>query len=109
MMRPNARYHGRPTDVYALGACMYTLLFGRIPFSAPSLPKLFQVGDSLIPDSRICFISCFPPSLVPCWGCCFTWSELRRRRLEKGGKEGRSLPVQRDDAPLVDLGGGGNT
>ncbi len=29
--------------MYALGACLYTLLFGRIPFSAPNLYKLFQV------------------------------------------------------------------
>ena len=43
MMKPNTRYRGRPTDVYALGACLYTLLFGRIPFSAANLYKLFQV------------------------------------------------------------------
>lgn len=42
MMKPNTRYRGRPTDVYALGACLFTLLFGRIPFSAPNLYKLFQ-------------------------------------------------------------------
>jgi serine/threonine protein kinase len=35
---------GRPTDVYALGACLYTLVFGRIPFSAPNLYKLFAVS-----------------------------------------------------------------
>lgn len=43
MMKPNTKYRGRPTDIYALGACLYTLLFGRIPFSAPSLYKLFEV------------------------------------------------------------------
>lgn len=34
---------GRPTDVYALGACLYTFIFGRIPFNAPNVFKLFQV------------------------------------------------------------------
>lgn len=34
---------GRPTDIYALGACLYTFVFGRIPFNAPSVFKLFQV------------------------------------------------------------------
>ena len=34
---------GRPTDVYALGACLYTFVFGRIPFNAPNVFKLFQV------------------------------------------------------------------
>ncbi len=44
MMKPNMRFRGRPTDVYALGACLYTLVFGRIPFSAPNLYKLFQAS-----------------------------------------------------------------
>lgn len=43
MMRPNSRYRGRPTDIYAMGACLYTLIFGRIPFTAPNLYQLFQV------------------------------------------------------------------
>lgn len=34
---------GRPTDVYAIGACLYTFVFGRIPFNAPNVFKLFQV------------------------------------------------------------------
>ena len=34
---------GRPTDIYALGACLYTFVFGRIPFNAASVFKLFQV------------------------------------------------------------------
>lgn len=29
--------------MYALGACLYTLVFGRIPFSAPDVCTLFQV------------------------------------------------------------------
>ncbi|GMH35908.1 hypothetical protein BSKO_03776 [Bryopsis sp. KO-2023] len=43
MMRPNSRYRGRPTDIYAMGACLYTLVYGRIPFTAPNLYQLFQV------------------------------------------------------------------
>ncbi|KAG1671651.1 hypothetical protein FOA52_006882 [Chlamydomonas sp. UWO 241] len=42
MMKPNTRYRGSLTDVYALGACLYTLVYGRIPFSAPNVYKLFQ-------------------------------------------------------------------
>ena len=34
---------GRPTDMYALGACLYTFAFGRIPFNAPNVFKLFQI------------------------------------------------------------------
>lgn len=29
--------------MYALGACLYTFIFGRIPFNAPNVFKLFQV------------------------------------------------------------------
>lgn len=36
-------HRGRPTDIYALGACLYTFVFGRIPFNAASVFKLFQV------------------------------------------------------------------
>jgi len=28
--------------VYALGACLFTFVYGRIPFSAPSVYQLFQ-------------------------------------------------------------------
>ena len=37
------RYRGRPADVWSLGACLYTLAFGRIPYSANSVPALFRV------------------------------------------------------------------
>eukprot|EP00798_Chlamydomonas_sp_ICE-L_P028505 gene28505-31662_t len=43
MMKPNSRYKGQPADIYALGTCLYTLIFGRIPFTAPNLYKLFHV------------------------------------------------------------------
>ncbi|KAK9823463.1 hypothetical protein WJX72_002919 [[Myrmecia] bisecta] len=43
MMTPQSRYRGRPTDIYALGACLYTFVFGRIPFNAPNVFKLFQI------------------------------------------------------------------
>ena len=37
---------GCPADVYALGACLYTFVFGRIPFSAATVMKLFEVVQS---------------------------------------------------------------
>ncbi|KAK9905511.1 hypothetical protein WJX75_001206 [Coccomyxa subellipsoidea] len=43
MMRPHSRYRGRPTDIYALGVCLFTFVYGRIPFSAPTVYQLFQV------------------------------------------------------------------
>lgn len=30
-------------DVYSLGACLYTFIYGRIPFTAQSIAELFQV------------------------------------------------------------------
>ncbi len=32
--------------MYALGACLYTFVYGRIPFSAPTVMKLFEVVQS---------------------------------------------------------------
>ena len=43
MMRSGAKYRGRAADVYALGACLFTFLFGRIPFWAESIAELFEV------------------------------------------------------------------
>ncbi len=40
------RCRGRPTDIYALGACLYTFVYGRIPFTAPTVYQLFQVSPS---------------------------------------------------------------
>ena len=37
---------GRPADAYALGACLYTFVYGRIPFTAPSVAALFEVVRS---------------------------------------------------------------
>lgn len=39
----NCCCRGRPTDIYALGACLFTFVYGRIPFSAPTVYQLFQV------------------------------------------------------------------
>ena len=35
--------YGFPADVYALGACLYTFVFGRIPFTAATVAELFDV------------------------------------------------------------------
>ena len=43
MLSMPCRHRGRPTDIYALGACLFTFVYGRIPFSAPTVYQLFQV------------------------------------------------------------------
>lgn len=44
MARPGCcTCRGRPTDIYALGACLFTFVYGRIPFTAPTVYQLFQV------------------------------------------------------------------
>ena len=43
MTVPRAVYRGRPADVWALGACLYAFCFGRIPFAASSVAKLFDL------------------------------------------------------------------
>lgn len=42
IMKRQTHYRGRPVDVYAMGVCLYALVFGTIPFSANNLYKLFQ-------------------------------------------------------------------
>ncbi|PRW33969.1 calcium calmodulin dependent kinase kinase 1 [Chlorella sorokiniana] len=46
MMKPHARYRGRPADVYALGGCLYSFVLGRIPFKADTVLELFEVVQS---------------------------------------------------------------
>ena len=50
-MQPDSRYRGQVADIYALGACLYTLVFGRPPFEAPNLSQLVQV----VQDEEIAF------------------------------------------------------
>lgn len=79
MMRPNSRYRGRPTDIYAMGACLYTLIFGRIPFTAPNLYQLFQV----VQNENVTF-----PENIPISD---TLKHLLMRLLTKNPKERISL------------------
>ena len=46
-MRARLR-RGRPTDIYALGACLFSFVYGRIPFSAPTVYQLFQARPSAL-------------------------------------------------------------
>lgn len=46
MMQPRSCYKGPPSDVYALGVCLFACIFGRIPFSADSVSGLFKLVKS---------------------------------------------------------------
>jgi len=43
MMIPGAKFRGKPADVYSLGTCLFTFIFGRIPFAADSVFELFKI------------------------------------------------------------------
>ena len=46
MMVSGASFRGWPTDVYALGACLFTFIFGKIPFTAATVSELFKIVKS---------------------------------------------------------------
>jgi len=43
MMTPGAKFRGQPADVYSLGTCLFTFIFGKIPFAADSVFELFKI------------------------------------------------------------------
>lgn len=51
-----AQYAGEPADVYALGASLYTFIYGRIPFTASTIQELFTIVQTQpvhFPDSPV--------------------------------------------------------
>jgi serine/threonine protein kinase len=51
-----AQYAGEPADVYALGASLYTFVYGRIPFTASTVQELFSIVQTQplqFPDSPV--------------------------------------------------------
>ena len=43
MLRPGTRFRGTMADVYALGACLFCFIYGRIPFHASTVSELFKL------------------------------------------------------------------
>lgn len=43
MLRKNSVFSGRAADVYALGACLFCFIYGRIPFFAKTVSELFHI------------------------------------------------------------------
>jgi serine/threonine protein kinase len=86
IMKRQTHYRGRPVDVYAMGVCLYALVFGTIPFSASNLFKLFQkVQEEPIrfPSSPV-----VSPALV----------SVLERMLAKDPKNRITIPELRNDS-----------